>query len=67
MTFIYPLYRLAFLLFYSIIRSRTSADIDIVCALEYNAFIAGFTVDVQDDQSAKSFVTPCRYAGRFLR
>ena len=46
---------------------RTSADIDIVCGLEYNIFIAGFAVDVQDDQSAKSFVTPCSYAGRFLR
>ena len=45
----------------------TFANIDIVRDLEYNIFMADLAVDVQDDQSAKSFVTPCSYAGRFLR
>ena len=40
--------------------------IDIASDLEYNTSIADFAVDVQDDQSAKSFVTPCSCAGRFL-
>ena len=40
--------------------------IDIVRVSEYNIHMADLAVDVQDDQSAKSFVTPCSCAGRFL-
>ena len=42
--------------------------IDMMHALEYNIFAAVFAVDVwMQDKAAKSFETPCGYAGRFLR
>ena len=47
-------------------RKDTAPQIDIIRVSEYNIHMADLAVEVQDDQSAKSFVTPCSCAGRFL-